>query len=91
MKTDKLNSRVDSLYRFVWKNERWFFASMLLIGMLQFWIFRYVPSLDGPQHLYNSNVLIQLLKGNEIFSEFFRIKPPIVINEPLSTLVKKRT
>ncbi len=45
---------------------------------LHIWRTSYIPSLDGPQHLYNANVMKQLLKGNDFFREFFRINPVIV-------------
>ncbi|MCK5066014.1 MAG: hypothetical protein KAR16_01185, partial [Bacteroidales bacterium] len=78
MKTENLQARVDTLYGAVIRNELWVFALLVLISMLQLWLFKYVPSLDGPQHLYNSNVLIQLLQGSELFREFFRINEVIV-------------
>jgi len=50
----------------------------LTLSMLQIWRTRYVPSLDGPQHLYNAHVLSELIRGNDLFREFFRINPMIV-------------
>ena len=78
MKMTYLQARVDRLYGALIKNETWVLALMFLISLLPLWIFRYVPSLDGPQHLYNSNVIIQLLKGSEIFREFFQINEVVV-------------
>ena len=78
MKAENLRVRVDTLYGAVIKNETWVFALLLLISMLPLWIFKYVPSLDGPQHLYNSNVIMQLIQGSEIFREFFRINEVVV-------------
>jgi len=78
MKTNKLQAGVDTLYGAAIKYEAWVYSLLLLISLLPLWIFRYVPSLDGPQHLYNSNVIIQLLKGSEIFREFFRINEVVV-------------
>lgn len=78
MKAEKLQVRVDTLYGAVIRNETWVTALLLLISVLPLWIFKYVPSLDGPQHLYNSNVIIQLLRGSEIFREFFRINEVVV-------------
>jgi hypothetical protein len=50
----------------------------ILISMGQIWLTRYVPSLDGPQHLYNANVLVRLFTGNDFFGEYFRINPVVV-------------
>ena len=61
------------------KKYYWVFTLLFLVpGLAQFWLTRYVPSLDGPQHLYNANVLVELLSGNEHFSEFFRVNPVLV-------------
>ena len=78
MKAENLQARVDKIYGTVIRYEPWVFALLVLISMLQLWIFKYVPSLDGPQHLYNSNVLVQLIKGNGLFIEFFRVNEVIV-------------
>ena len=61
------------------KKYHWAFTLIFLVpGLAQFWLTRYVPSLDGPQHLYNAQVLKQLLLGNENFSEFFRLNSVLV-------------
>ena len=53
-------------------------ALFLVLCMMQIWTTRYVPSLDGPQHLYNAHVLAGLVKGNDLFGEFFRVNPVVV-------------
>jgi len=50
----------------------------LLITLLHLWLTKYVPSLDGPQHLYNASALANLIKGNDLFQIFFRINETIV-------------
>ncbi len=66
------------IYDGMLKYERYLFALFLAISLLQLWLTRYVPSLDGPQHLYNANVLVELLKGNELFRTFFSVNEVIV-------------
>ena len=66
------------IYDRMLKYERYLFALFLAIALLQLWLTRYVPSLDGPQHLYNANVLVELLKGNELFRAFFSVNDVIV-------------
>jgi len=78
MKAKDLQARVESFYAALIRNEAWVYALLFAIGLLPVWIFKYVPSLDGPQHLYNANVIIQLLKGSDLFSEFFRINEVVV-------------
>lgn len=60
------------------KNERLVFLVFLFLSLLQLWYTRYVPSLDGPQHLYNAQVLAELLKGNDLFATFFSVNDTIV-------------
>ena len=43
--------------------------------------------MDGPSHLYNSNLLLQLVKGNEALGEFFTINPIPVPNWTTSLLL----
>ncbi len=66
------------LYEKLVKHERWIFLLFLLISLLQLWMTRFIPSLDGPQHLYNANVMVELLKGNELMRSFFDINEVIV-------------
>jgi hypothetical protein len=49
-----------------------------VLCMLQLWTTRYVPSLDGPQHLFNAHVLAELVRGNELYGEFYRVNPVVV-------------
>ena len=52
-------------------------AFWVLIGasMVQFIIFKYAPSLDGPQHLHNAFVLKDLVLGRGSIPEFYSINP----------------
>lgn len=66
------------LYEKSMKYERWIFLLFLLVSLLQLWMTRFIPSLDGPQHLYNANVMVELLKENELMRSFFDINEVIV-------------
>ncbi len=66
------------IYEKIRVHERWIFLLFLIITLLQLWLTRYIPSLDGPQHLYNANVMVELLKGNELMRTFFDINEVIV-------------
>jgi hypothetical protein len=69
---------MNKVYDFITRNEKWLYFIFLAICFLHFWATRYVPSLDGPQHLYNAQVLAELLQGNDLFKTFFRVNPVIV-------------
>lgn len=51
--------------------SKYFFYSVLLLNILFLFSSRFYPSMDGPAHLYNSNVLLQLLKGNHVLGEYY--------------------
>lgn len=51
---------------------------LFLVSIAQVTFTKYVPSLDGPQHLYAINILDQIIKGNPIVKEYFQINPVIV-------------
>ena len=66
------------LYNKLVKYERLIFLLFLLIALFQVWHTRFVPSLDGPQHLYNANVLAELIKGNELVGSYFKVNDMLV-------------
>ena len=78
MNRERFLKAANSFHELLGKHEALVYACFLVIGLLPFWIYRYVPSLDGPQHLYNSHVIMQLLAGSDIFREFFRINEVVV-------------
>ncbi len=59
-------------------SSRLFFFAFLLLSIIPLFFHKYYVSLDGPQHLYNANILVELLKGNSSISEFFKINSVIV-------------
>ncbi len=69
---------VDRIYEFVNRHEYIVFGILILISLYHIWSTHYVMSLDGPQHLYNAHVLVELIKGNELFKEYFRVNNVIV-------------
>ena len=58
--------------------SKYFFYSILLLNIIFLCFTKFYPSIDGAAHLYNSNILLELLKGNQTLSEFYSInKLPI--------------
>ena len=53
--------------------SRIFFYLVLLLNLVYVCFTRFYPSMDGPSHLYNANIIFQLVKGNAALSEFFTI------------------
>jgi hypothetical protein len=54
------------------------FGSFVLLNSAYLFFFRWIPSLDGPQHLYTVNVLVELFKGNQVIGNFYEINDVIV-------------
>ena len=55
------------------RNDLLLFSILILINIVPLLTTKITTSLDGPQHLYVSNVIIELLKGNDFYSQFFKI------------------
>ena len=51
------------------------FAVLLAVHLLPLLTTRWFPTLDGPCHLNNARILLELVKGNGTFRSFFSINP----------------
>jgi hypothetical protein len=51
--------------------ERWLFAGMVLLLLVPLWSVGYLPTTDGPSHVYNASILRHY--GNPLFQEHFEI------------------
>lgn len=55
------------------RNELVIFCLIALLNAIYVFSFNIYHTLDGPGHLHNSNLLINLLSGNELISDYFEI------------------
>ncbi len=57
--------------------DRWLFVVLALLYLLPIWAVRFVPTTDGPCHLYNSWLLRQLATGEAppILEQHYEINP----------------
>ena len=62
------------------KHERWFFLAVTILNLFPIFISKFFPTLDGPSHLYNSNLIVNLLFNSEGLSSFFALNPELVPN-----------
>jgi len=60
--------------------SKYLFYFVLLINIILLFFTKFYPSMDGPAHLYNSNILLHLLKGNNVLSEFYSINSLYIPN-----------
>jgi len=54
------------------KIEPYYFYFFLLINLIPVLSFKFFPTVDGPAHLYNSNLIVELLKNSDsLLNDFF--------------------
>ena len=58
---------------FFHKNEFVVFCIIALLNAIYVFSFNIYHTLDGPGHLHNSNLLLNILSGNELISDYYRI------------------
>jgi hypothetical protein len=59
--------------RFLTDDEKIIFYLILAINIAYLFYTKFFPSMDGPAHLYNANLIKQLLTGNDFIKEFYHI------------------
>ena len=64
----------------IFKSERLLFLFFSLLNIYPLFTLSIIPSLDGPQHLYISNVIVNLVEGNDFIQQFFMFNKIIVGN-----------
>ncbi len=55
------------------KFEQLLFFSLVLISIVPVLVFKHFPTLDGPAHLYNSNLLGHLITGDSFLKQYFTL------------------
>jgi hypothetical protein len=60
-------------YEFFNKNEFVIFCIITFLNAIYVFSFNFYHSLDGPGHLHNSNLLLNILSGNELITEYYRV------------------
>ncbi len=80
-KSSKSKNRWQNLtkpFSFFEKHERLLFFLFTIINLFYLFSNRYFHTLDGPQHLYNSNLIAELLRGNTVLGDYLAInKAPV--------------
>ncbi|MCK4677324.1 MAG: hypothetical protein KAT48_04260 [Bacteroidales bacterium] len=68
--------------KIIWKYiELFVFFLLIIINLIPVYSCKFFPSLDGASHLYNSNLINQLIfSDNELVHSFFRINNKLVPN-----------
>jgi len=64
-----------------WATEKNIFYSVLIFNILLLLTVQFYPSMDGPCHLYNSNIICHLLKGDSSFiSNYYTLNKAVIPN-----------
>lgn len=53
--------------------EKYLYGLVVLLSISPFLGVTFVPSLDGPAHLYNANLIVELLSDNDFISKFYTL------------------
>lgn len=65
---------IRNLYPYLrFTESKYLFYSVLFVNLIFLCFTKFYPSMDGAAHLYNSNILYNLVRGNDILSEFYSI------------------
>lgn len=54
-------------------DEKIIFYLILVINLAYLWYTKFYPTMDGPAHLYNANLVRYLLTGNDFIKEYYQI------------------
>lgn len=66
-------NRRKSNQRFLYRVEEIIFYSVLLINIAFLFATRFYPSMDGPAHLYNANLLKHIFLNNQFIESYYQI------------------
>ncbi|KAF0131354.1 MAG: hypothetical protein FD155_1018 [Bacteroidetes bacterium] len=75
-----MNQLLNLVSKRIAQSEPWLFLIVALASLIPLFLLHYVGSLDGPKHLSASNMLGQLLMGNDSFSNYFTLNPLYIGN-----------
>ena len=63
------------------KYELYIFLSFLFLNLLPVFLFKFLPTLDGPSHLHNANLIFQLTFSDSGFlSNFYQFTNELLPN-----------
>ncbi|MEN8226274.1 MAG: hypothetical protein ABFS05_13030 [Bacteroidota bacterium] len=71
---------MNKLLSFYNKYEFPIFVFITTISALHVFLYFIFPTLDGPQHLHNSNVILGLLANNPLIESYYKFNPVLVSN-----------
>lgn len=61
-------------------NNNYLFFGLLFLNLLLISITKFYPSLDGPAHLHNANILKHLISGNDFLETYYTVNSIVIPN-----------
>jgi ABC-type lipoprotein export system ATPase subunit len=63
-----------------WPWHQWLVLALVMVYLLPIWMFQYIPTQDGPSHLYNSQILAWYFNPSSNFRLFYNLSPILFPN-----------
>jgi len=60
--------------------RNWLMIFLVVASLVPIWLFRYIPTQDGPAHLYNAHVLREYLNPDYNFQQFYNLRTMFIPN-----------
>src|SRR5215471_8373873 len=57
-----------------WPWHQWLVLALIGVYLLPIWVFKYIPTQDGPSHLYNSQVLAWMFTSDALFHQYYDLR-----------------
>ena len=57
-----------------WPLHQWLVLALIIIYLIPVWVNQFIPTEDGPSHLYNSQILAWYLNPTSTFRQFYDLR-----------------
>lgn len=71
MNKDSSKAYIKSVLKSIETFEPLIFMIMVMVSLIPIFWFKIIPTLDGPAHLYNSNLILEILKDNYFIKNYY--------------------
>jgi len=76
----RISGKGGNYFNWIFKYETLIFGLVSVVNVIPFFLLQHIPSLDGPQHLYTSEIIVNLINSDGFITQFFKINPVPVGN-----------
>lgn len=68
-----MSDKIRKWFEFFTRHERYFFWLLILLYLVPVWMSKFFPTLDGPAHIYNANLLYQYGLHTSFLGQFYEL------------------